>query len=53
MEMKQTFKNQNNEKKFERPLATIIMFEQEDIITTSGLGETYGANGDEWIDTLL
>ena len=38
------------EKKFEKPELIIITFEVEDIITDSGLGMRYGANGDEWQD---
>ena len=39
------------EKKFEKPELIIILFnEEDDIITTSGLGRAYGYNGDEYQD---
>ncbi len=42
------------EKKFERPEAIIVVFnEEDDIITTSGTGLRFGATGDEWQDTDL
>ena len=37
-------------KVFEKPEAIIISFNEEDIITDSGFGQRYGANGDEWED---
>ena len=38
-------------KNFEKPELIIILFnEEDDIITTSALGQRYGANGDDWED---
>lgn len=39
------------EKKYETPELTIILFTEEDIITTSGEGQGFGASGDDWSDT--
>ena len=41
------------EKEFELPEAIIIDFTNDDIITSSGPGRAYGANGDEWQDFTL
>ena len=38
------------EKKFIIPKAFIIELANDDIVTTSGPGQLYGANGDEWQD---
>ena len=38
-------------KEFEAPELEIIIFaDNDDIITTSGLGDRYGVNGDDWSD---
>lgn len=39
------------EKKFEKPELIIISFGEDDIVTTSGVGTRFGANGDEWDGT--
>lgn len=38
----------NEEKKYTKPVVTIITFEKEDIICTSGFGNDKGAGGDLW-----
>ncbi len=43
-----------NENKYETPILTLISFEREDIIRTSGsFGKGYGEeNGDNWFENL-
>lgn len=39
----------NKTNNYVTPLATIIVFDNEDIIRTSGVGDPgFGANGDKW-----
>ena len=38
------------EKKFIIPEAIIVELTNNDIVTSSGPGQAYGANGDEWQD---
>ena len=39
-------------KKYEIPTLTIVLFEDEDIITSSGPGGLFGLNGDDWTDPV-
>ena len=38
------------EKKFNKPELTVVQFDKEDIITTSGYGRGFGQLGDFWGD---